>query len=63
MSKVKFMKCDICGGIIYSDSLTTRIKGKRRIPLLSGSYEVDICKDCIQKISELVNEERRASDV
>ena len=63
MSKVKFMICDICGGRIGSNSLTTRIKGKRRIPFLSGSYEVDICEDCIHKISELVNKERRAPDV
>ena len=58
MSKVNYIECDICGGKIGSDGLTTRIKGERYIPLLSGSYKVDICGNCILKISELVNKEK-----
>ena len=60
MSKVTYIACDICGNKVYSDGLKTMVKGERYYPLLSGSYKVDICGDCILKISELVNKEKEA---
>jgi hypothetical protein len=58
MSKVNYVECDICGDKIYGGGLTTRIKGKRYFPLVSGYCKVDICNKCINKISELVNKEK-----
>ena len=58
MSKVNYIKCDICDGEICGGGLTTKIKGKRHYFLVSGSCKVDICESCIRKISELVNKEK-----
>lgn len=60
MSKVTYITCDICGNKVYSDGLKTMVKGERELPFFSGSYKVDICGNCILKISELVNKEKEA---
>lgn len=60
MSKRTYIECDICGRVIGGDGLSTRIKGERRFPFLSGSCKVDICGNCINKIAELVIKEKEA---
>ena len=58
MSKVTYIACDICGNKVYSDGLKTMVKGERYFPFFEASYKVDICGNCILKISELVNKEK-----